>query len=257
MFELFLAELRQTWILFRRYPAESIGQIVILTSVFYGLFLSTRYIAGPNFQLGDRLESIIIGYVLWTLVNFALSNIAARLQIEAQTGTLEQIFLSQYGAVKVFLMRALADLTLEMLKIFSILVFIILLTGSHISFPPMLILPFTTVVLGAYGFAFIIASSALLLKRVQQLLFLFQIPLLLLLIAPTETWTGLGQIVAQLLPMTTGASLLRDLMARGESLNFTKFVIAFVNGGVYFFLGLLFFRVAERKAKRRGILSGY
>ena len=57
--------------------------------------------------------------------------------------------------------------------------------------------------------------------------------------------------------MCPGAELLRDLMARGESLNFTKLVIALVNGAVYFTLGLLLFRLAEREAKRRGMLSGY
>jgi len=57
--------------------------------------------------------------------------------------------------------------------------------------------------------------------------------------------------------MASGAGLLRDLMARGESLNYTKLAIAAVNGVVYFALGLLLFYLAERVAKRRGMLSGY
>ncbi|NEQ25246.1 MAG: ABC transporter permease, partial [Microcoleus sp. SIO2G3] len=44
MFELFLAELRRSWIQFIRYPTEAIGGVVITTSIFYGLFLSARYI---------------------------------------------------------------------------------------------------------------------------------------------------------------------------------------------------------------------
>lgn len=257
MFRLFLGELRQTWILFRRYPIESVGQIIILTSVFYGLFLGASYIVGSKFKLGDRLDSIIIGYVLWTLVNFSLSNIASRLQIEAQTGTLEQLFLSKYGVVKVFLMRALADLTLETVKILCILIVIVVLTGSRISFPLTSILPFSAVILGAYGFAFIIASLTLLLKRTQQLMFLFQIPLLFLLIAPVETWTGAMRILLQLLPMTTGVSLLRNLMAQGKSLDIMMLIIALINGVIYLTIGLLIFQVAQRKAKKKGILNGY
>ncbi len=257
MLELFFAELRCSWIQLRRYPIESIAQIIFTSSIFYGLFLGAGYIAGSSFQLGDRLDSIIIGYVLWILVNFVMANIAGGLQNEALTGTLEQLFLSRYGAVKVFLMRGLAYLTLEIIKIMIILIIIILLTDSRLFFPPILILPFITVLLGAYGFAFIIGSLALLLKRIQQLMPLLLFPLLFLLTIPTETWSGTPKLLAQLIPMTPGAGLLRDLMARGESLNLTTLIIAFINGTVYFAIGLFLFRVAEKEAKRRGILSGY
>ncbi len=257
MIELFLAELSRKWIEFRRYPVEAIAGIFIFSSVFYGLFLSARYIAGPSFQLGERLDSIVIGYVLWTLVSFILASIAGELQREAQTGTLEQLFLSRFGAVKVFLMRTLADLTLQIVIILSILFIIMALTGSRLSFPPTLLLPFATVLLGAYGFAFTIGSLALLLKRVQQLLLFIQFPLLFLLTTPTETWSGSAYVLTQLLPMTSGAGILRALMARNESLNLTHLTIACINGAIYFALGLLLFRLAEREAKRRGMLSGY
>ncbi|MBW4557021.1 MAG: ABC transporter permease [Trichormus sp. ATA11-4-KO1] len=257
MLELFLAELHRSWMMFIRYPLETVGGLFIYTSIFYGLFLSSRYIAGAAFQLGDRLDSIIIGYVLWTLVSFILGSLAGELQLEAQTGTLEQLFLSRYGATKVFLMRALAELILQIIQILSVLLIIMLLTGSRLDFPPTLLFPFVTVVLGANGFAFAMGSLSLLFKRVQQLLSLTQFPLLFLLTIPTESWTGSARILAKLLPMTTGASLLRDLMARGESLDLTMLLIAFINGTVYFALGLWLFRQAERQAKRQGIVGGY
>lgn len=257
MFELFLAEFRRKWIEFRRYSSEAIAGIFIYVLVFYGLFLSARYIAGPSFQLGDRLDSIIIGYVLWTLVLFVLQDIAGNLQQEAQTGTLEQLFLSRFGAIKVFLIRTLASLTLQMAIVLSILFIVMALTGSRLNFPPALLLPFFTILMGAYGIAFAIGSLALLLKRVLLLLAMLQFVLLFLLTTPIETWTGNLRILAQLLPMAPGAGLLRGLMARGESLNFTLLAVAFVNGAVYFAVGLLLFRFAEREAKRRGMLSGY
>jgi len=257
MIELFLAECRRSWIQFRRYPFEAVGGIVITTSIFYGLFLSTRYIAGPGLRLGDRLDSVIIGYVLWTLVLFIMLDIGAGLQYEAQTGTLEQLFLSKFGATKVFLTRTLASLLLQLVINLSILLLIVALTGSRLSFPPALLLPLVTVLMGAYGIAFTIGSLALLLKRVQQLLGIFQFALLFLLATPTETWTGAPRFLAQLLPMTLGAGLLRDLMARDESLDLTRLALAFLNGAAYLSLGLLIFRVAEREAKRRGMLSGY
>lgn len=257
MFELFLAEFKRSWIQFTRYSTEAIGGIIIITAVFYGLFVSARYIAGPNLQFGDRLDTIIVGYVLWTLVIFIMTDIAGNLQSEAQTGTLEQIFLSPFSAPKVFLIRALAGLMLQLLILSSILLSIIALTKSQLSFPPSLLLPLLTVLLGAYGLAFTMGSLALLLKRVQQLLGIFQFALLSLLTVPTETWTGPLRLVGLLLPMMPGAGLLRNLMARGQILDPITFAIALVNGAAYFTLGLFLFRWAEKETKRRGRLGGY
>ena len=257
MFELFLAEFRRRWIIFRRYPIEALAGIIIFASVFYGLFLSARYIAGPNFQLGDRLDSVIVSYVLWTLMTSILFDIGGQLQQEALTGTLEQVFLARYSAIQVFLTRSLANLTFQMIQVLGILFIITVLTQRSLNFPPTLVLAFVTVLLGAYGIAFILGSLSLLFKRVQQIIPLFQFPLLFLLATPTETWTGTGKLFAKILPMAPGAGLLRDLMARGEALNLTNLAIALLNGAIYFAMGLLLFRIAEYQSKRRGILSGY
>jgi ABC-2 type transport system permease protein len=257
LIELFLAELKRSWIQLIRYSTEAIGGIIITTSIFYGLFLSAQYIAGPGLQFGDRLDAVVIGYVLWTLVLFILSDIAGGLQNEAQTGTLEQLFLSPFNASTVFLVRAIASLTIQITLNISILLIIMTITGSQLSFPPSLVLPFITVLLGAYGLAFAMGALALLLKRVQQLLGIFQFALLFLLSVPTETWSGTGKVLALVLPMTAGAGLLRNLMARGMDLDWGQWAIALANGIIYFSLGLLLFRQAERETKRRGRLGGY
>ncbi|NET91028.1 MAG: ABC transporter permease [Kamptonema sp. SIO1D9] len=257
MLELFWAEFRRSWIEFIRYPMEAVGGIFVTTTIFYGLFLGAKYVAGASFTLGDRLEAIVIGYVLWTLVLFVINNTAIGLQHEAQTGTLEQIFLSPFGATTVFLVRAIASLILQLLIEVIILAIIIVLTGSKIEFPLILFLPLLTVLMGAYGLAFIMGALALLFKRVQQLLGLFQFTLLFLLATPTETLPKFGQFLFNLLPMTLGANLLRDLMARSESINWLELSSALVNGLIYLAMGLLIFRWGEREVKKRGNLSGY
>ncbi|NJM46898.1 MAG: ABC transporter permease [Alkalinema sp. RU_4_3] len=257
MLEQFLAELKRAWIQFRRYPGEAIGGIFIITSVFYGLFLSAKYIAGPGLNFGDRLDAVIVGYGLWTLVTFVLFDIAGNLQSEAQTGTLEQLFLSPWRASRVFLLRAIANLFVQMLLLSCIVTLIMTLTGRFLSFPITLILPLFAVLLGAYGLSFAMGALSLLLKRVQQIIAIVQFTLLFLLTAPTEEWTGVGRIVGFLLPMSGGAGVLRDLMARGGDLDWGRLGLALLNGVVYFSLGLGLFGWAERYAKRWGKLSGY
>ncbi|MBD2100110.1 ABC transporter permease [Leptolyngbya sp. FACHB-261] len=257
MRELLRAEFKRSWIQSWRYPSETIGGIVIATLIFYGIFLSARYIAGPSLQFGDRLDSIVVGYVLWDLVVLVMNDIAIGLQIEAQTGTLEQLFLSPFGAAKIFLARGLASLVLRLILTLSILLAILLLTGSRLAFPPSLLLPLAAVLLGAYGLAFLLGALSLLLKRIQQLLGIFQFALFFLLATPIETWTGPSRLLGLLLPMASGAGLLRDLMAREQALDVGQLALALLSGVGYFSLGLLVFTWAERQAKRQGILSGY
>lgn len=257
MLELLIGEFKRTWIQFIRYPAEVIGGIVIITSVFYGLFLSAQYMAGPSMGLGDRLDAVVVGYVLWTLVLYIVNDIAINLQAEAQTGTLEQIFLSPFGAPRVFLARAIASLALRLTLIVGILLILMGITGSRLQFPIALLLPMVTLLLAGYGLAFTMGACALIFKRVQQVLGVFQFALLFLIAAPTEEWAGAGRWLAYALPMLPSTGLLRDLMARGQPLNWSLLVVALINGLAYFALGLSLFRWAEQAAKRRGSLGGY
>jgi ABC-2 type transport system permease protein len=257
MIDLLIGELKRTWIQTRRYPAEVIGGVVILTTVFYGIFLSTQYIAGPAANFGERLDSVVVGYVIWTLVLYIVNDIANNLQLEAQTGTLEQVFLSPFGAPRVFLLRAIASLTLRLLLIGTVLAIIMATTGSRLAFPVILLLPLATLILSAYGLAFFIGSFALVLKKVQQVLGLFQFVLLFLLAAPSENWSGSAKVWANLLPILPSTGLLRDLMARGQGLNWGMWAIALANGLFYFTLGILVFRWAERYAKQQGSLGSY
>lgn len=252
---LFWAELKRAWIQYIRYPAEALGGILITTFFFYALFAGAQYVAGPASQFGKRLDAVVIGYVLWTLVIFVVNDIALNLQVEAQTGTLEQVLLSPFSAATLFLARACASLVLRFSIVVVILGVILLLTGSRLRFPPALVLPLVSVVLGAYGFSFLLGSAALIWKRIQQLLIISQFGLLFLLAAPTEEWPGSLKGLGQMLPMTAGAGLLRDVMVREAGLDPVRLAMALASGIFYFGLGLLAFRRAMRLAKRQGILG--
>ena len=257
MIDLLHVELKRTWIQFIRYPAEVIAGLIITTSVFYGLFLSARYMAGPGFAFGDRLDAVVVGYVLWSLNLYIINDIAIGLQSEAQTGTLEQVFLSPWGSPRVFFARAIASLALRFTLITGIVLILMAISGSRLSFPPTLLLPFLTLVMAGYGFAFIMGACALVFKRVQQILGIFQFLLLFLLAAPFEESTGIMQYLRFFLPMIPSTGLLRDLMARDLPLDWPTFGLALLNGLAYLGLGLLIFNWAEKMAKKRGSLSGY
>ncbi|MER3432093.1 MAG: ABC transporter [Leptolyngbya sp. ERB_1_1] len=257
MFELFVAQFKWSWIQYKRYAHEILGGIVALTVTFYGLFLSVGYIAGGSVRFGDRLDAVIVGYVLWSLVIFIMNGINATLQREAQVGTLEQLFISPFNITKVLLLRAVSDLILQTGLITVVLFIIMALTGRWLSFSPTLILPLTSVVLGAYGIAFAIGSLTLIFKTVQQIAGILNFSLLFVLTIPTESWTGVQRFLGFLIPMTTGAGVMRNMMARQAALDWVALGVALLNGLVYFSIGLLLFQWSERETKRRGKLGGY
>lgn len=257
MIEIFLAELRRQWIQQRRFAIDSIAGILGIAVAFYGFFLTTQYAAGPAAQFGDRLDAIVVGYTLWSLVTFIIADIAGGLQQEAFTGTLEQIFLSPFSPAQIFLARAVARLTITLTQIFGILLILMAVTGRMLSFSPMLLFPLITVILGAFGIALIMGSLSLLIKQVQQILGFLPFGLFLAMLVPVETWEMPARLVGWLLPMTPGAGILRDLMARNQELNWGTLAIALLNGGIYFAIGLALFKQAERIAKQRGRLGGY
>jgi ABC-2 type transport system permease protein len=257
MIDLLYAELKRTWIQLIRYPTEVISGLVITTAVFYGLFASAQYIAGPGFAFGDRLDAVVVGYALWTLVLYINNDIAINLQLEAQTGTLEQVFLSPFGAARVFLARAFASLVLRLVLLGAVLLMLMGLSGSRLAFPPLVILPLVSLLMASYGLAFLLGAAALVFKRVEQILGIFQFLLLFLLAAPLEEAAGAMQQLRFLLPMIPSTGLLRDLMARGVDLDWSIYGLALVNGLAYLGFGLWVFRWAEVTAKQRGSLSGY
>ncbi len=262
MLELFVAELRRTWIQFIRYPSEAFFGIFITIITFYFLFAGANYIAGPNAGLNsptgsERLEVLVVGYIVSILVISVLATTSTTLEQEASTGTLEQIFLSPFPSLTIFILRAIASLSLRLVIVTISLGAILLITGTQLQFPPLMILPLMTLILSAYGVAFAVAGLVLVVKRVSQVLGAVQFGLFLLLGSPVETMTGIGQTIAFLAPMTPSAGLLRDLMARDLPFNGSLFAIALLNALVYLGLGLFCFAYSERMAKQRGLLSGY
>ncbi|GIW33387.1 ABC transporter permease [Meiothermus sp.] len=255
MLQLITNEACRNLILFRRYLGESVASLVVLMLVFYGLFLGTRYMAGPTAQFGDRLDAMVVGFVLWTLILSSFAGLAQNLAEEAQTGVMEQVFLSSYPPTVVFLARCVSSVGFILLVNGAVLAALILLTGARIVLPLAVIPPVITILMASYGLGFALASLALRFKRVTQLVNLGQFALLFLVMTPFEHWQS--PVPGYVLPMAPGVGLTREVMAHGGSLDGSMMSAAALNGLVYLALGVWAFQVGIRKVKSQGLLSGY
>lgn len=258
MINLFLAELERRWRLFKAYPMEEVASTFIFAVFFYGLFLGASYMAGPAAaQFGQRLDAIVVGYVAWLLVIDAFQGIAAEVQNEAKTGTLQQLIMSPHGTRVVFLVRSVANLTVSVCVISCVLVLISLLTGSHVTFSPLVLLPVVTVIAGTLGLGFLIGALALTLKRVQILVGVFNFVLLFMVMTPLETMGMGAKISMAFLPLVEGVGMLRTMMAQGGTFETTSFLIATANSAIWLLVGLTVFRRAEDRSKRRGSIAAF
>ncbi len=257
MLRLVAIEFKRSLLMLRRYPMEMFGELVVITLIFYGLFLGARYVAGPAAQFGERLDALVVGYVLWTLTIFAIGDLSWGLMNEAREGTLEQVFLSPFGPIRVYLARNLAGLFVTLLFNGVVLGLLLALTGARLRFAPAALWPLLAALLAAYGLGYMLGALALYFKRIQAFLNLFQFVMLFLIVTPFEEFTGAGRLVGLALPVAPGAGVLRDLLARGAAPDAGALAVALVNGAVYLALGMALFAQAVRLTKRRGLLGGY
>ena len=257
MLRLAYAELKHNWIRFIRYPAEAIVMVITFVAVFLLLFLGVRYMAGPTSFIGERLDTIIVSYILFSLVLISVLSMGSEFQTEAETGTLEQVFMSPFGAVKVFFFRAFTGLFVKAAVAVASLFVVLIVTRRGLSFPIGILAPAFSVLLGAYGMGFMIGAVAVLYKRIQNVLQLVQFLMFFPLMVTVEAWQSPWRELGWLIPMSPGSWMLRDLMARNAAFDPWIFTVALLNGIFYCIIGALIFRMAESKAAREGRLSGY
>ncbi len=257
MFSLLLAEMRRSTTIFLRYPLEAVTSIVTITAIFFALFIGAHYIAGPGAQFGNRLEGVIVSYLLWSLTIFALGDMGWTIQMDAMTGTLEQVYLSPAGPVRVLICRAVSDIFVQ-ICITGVVFFVIKgVTHQHLRLTPEILPPLVVVILGTYGLGFILAGLTLVFKRIQNVLQLSQFAVLFMVAVPVEGWTGDMRVAGFFIPLAPGAGMIREIMSRDLPFNPHTFLAALCNGVGYFLIGVLLFKIADRVAKRRGLLGGY
>ena len=257
MLTIFLVELQRSWTTVRRYPLQAVSGALMTFLLFLALLAGIRYVAAPTAQFGDRLDNVIVGYVLWNTLVFAMGNISAGVQGEAQMGTLEQLFLSPWDGATVFLVRALAAQTVTLATNAVILCALLIVTGTTLHFPLALVYPIAAALAACYGLGLTLGAAALVFKRTGAVLQLSQFGLMALVVVPYESWSNKPALLTNALPLVPSAALLRDLMARGHSLDLPQLALAAVNGVAYLALGRVAFRWGERETKVRGSLGTY
>jgi ABC-2 type transport system permease protein len=192
-----------------------------------------------------------VGYLLWTFTLSAYNGLSFGLMEEAQTGTLEQVFLTPYGPIPLFLVRNLAGLLSQGLLVFLVALTLMTLTGARLAFAPGGDPPLPGGPFGRLRPGLRHGLPGPPLQACGPAPGAFPVP------PPLSSYKPQAKGAFLLLPLAPGAALAREMLATGTPLEPLGLLLAFLNSLAYFLLGLFLFRLAARRARRLGLLHGY
>jgi len=253
---LFKAMLKQEFILMRRYLFDTVGALVAIYILFLFIFFGARGLGGDVPEFGGTLDTIVIGFLVWTFALSAYSVLAQRMVREAQEGTLEQLYMSPFGFTWVCLFRIVGSFFRMLMFNIAILLLMMATTGRWLHLDVVSLLPLILLTLaGVYGIGFIMGGLALVFKRIESFVGIFQFALVGLIAAPIDRFP-----VLRYLPLAEGNRLIRQVMAEGLSLGTLPtgdLLLLVFNATFYFGVGLLVFNLLLKTAKKRGLLGHY
>ena len=230
---------------------------------FLLLFVGISFFMGGGELANEQLAWSMIGFTVWYYAVIAISNMSWNLREETQTGTLEQMYMSPAPMGVILLGRTLSTLIITTGMV--LLVALPLMAWLNFGIPMRWAgLPvFLLTLAGLYGFGFFIGGATLVFKQVDALSNLVQNLLLFFngSFVAVSQMPGWMERLSLLLPSTQGIIVLRNVLLEGQSLGAAwadgSLVALLMNSAIYFFGGLLVFRVCEYWAQRNGSLGQY
>lgn len=249
---LLAAEARMTWWSMKRYMFNTVSMVVVMYVIFIGMFWGVKSIAGPGMQEGS-LDSMVVGYVLWMSAMFALQGTGGIVLEESQRGTLEQLYLSPMGSELIFLSKAILATLFNFFFITVLLYLAMLTTGRYHSvnlpyFYGMLLLS----LLSLNGIGFMLGGIGLIHKRINAVYGILSFGMIGLMLLPVYPFTPYS-----LLPFLAGARTINMQITGNASFPLWWYLYIAANSGFYLGVGILVFRLFEKRARKLNKLGQY
>ncbi len=190
---------------------------LIMTGI---IFIGIGFFMGGGHLDQGQLASLLVGYVVFLYAPGVVSSMSSDLLNEAQTGTLEQIFMSPVSVPLLLIGRSFTTLILSTIEVLLFLIPALLILNIHIPMRWQGFVVFVITIAGLFGFGFIIAGASLVFKRVGALAVLLTQALLFLngTILSIDHFPAWLISIANNLPTTHGIILLRKTLLQSQSL---------------------------------------
>lgn len=260
---LLTAEVKRSWIEFKRYPVETVSTIIVLSMFFLGLVLGARSIAGARGPVTpEAAGGALVGFLMWFYGIAAVMGIAGDVTREAQVGTLEQVYLSPFGPPLILIFRQIASLFVVTIMIACIAGIGILATKAKLEWNLQQTVPLLLITMvGLYGLGLILGGMALVFKRIQNLLMIVQFALLFVTMAQVERTTGILRLFVSTFPLSHGTGMIRTISLGKTTLSKLisegQVTILILSSILYLLIGLAVYRILDSSARKRGLIGHY
>ncbi|MBI3661220.1 ABC transporter permease [Candidatus Acetothermia bacterium] len=252
--------MKKNFLIVWRYPFNLIAGLFSILMVFLVIFYGAKFVGGNNPNFGSTLEGIVMGFMLWSFIIFAFSDLTWDFIQEAQQGTLEQLYMSPLGFGWISACYVLTFLLINLTITLGMFFLMMAITGKWLHLDLLSLLPLMLLTIwGVYGFGFAMGGLALVFKQVQAVFQVFQFIWLLFIVAAQPSVMESFPVV-KFLPVTWGVHLIGRVLLDGQSLSaipVTDILILAINSAVYFALGYGCFKLLEGVARDKGLLGHY
>lgn len=242
-------ELRLKMFLARRYWLESVAAFLVIVGTFFGL-LHVVSAAGGMPLHSERLDGLILGFVLWMFAGAAYSSTSNEIAEEIRSRSLEQLCLGALPLWKILAIRAALNIAIGAFVLILSLTVIESMGREklHVLEPAI----FAIVLLAApalLGLGYMIAGVLLVMRKVEAVQLLVYPGLIGLVALPAYPLNVLSA-----LPFAYGASAAR-LATLGYSLSVQDFLLTGVNSLMWLSAGITVFVLFEARARRSGVMG--
>lgn len=252
---IFIAELYLSCLSKKRYTFDLVAGVInlLLFLIFIQLGIKSFDSSVENIFLDQKLSMLIMGFFSFMVISGSISHASSYVMDGARTGTFEQMILCPLG-VKTILLSSVAANSLINVLIAAAIIPCSMLICQHwfsINITQLLIL-LIPLWLASWGVGFIIASLAVILKKIHSFMNLIQFLVLSLMIIPSYPFNTYS-----LLPISPQAVTINKLLALKLPLSIPWAMYLYFNGMIYLIFGLFIFDYGVRYARHKGTLGQY
>lgn len=239
------------------YRVGLISDIIVMAV----LYLCCIYIGGANSigqyygtEPGDSKSLVLLGYLFWSFSVLIIGSTSNSIRQDTMRGTLEQKVMSVAPLQIIFVGDLITELLINVIVVGAVCIISTLFLKISIVFNLGAIITLIITIVGMYGIALVFGGIALVSKRISNLVYIFQ--LILLIVSNAVIQVPISHKFGDIFPLTMGIHIARNFMLNRqvymtEMLIFCSLCILWLVAGIIIFQRLL------HKTKTTGGLSQY
>lgn len=236
-------------------------------NIFF-MFLGILYTFSFNRQSKENIFILLFGMMIWYYGVHAIDLIAIIVEEEIELGTLQQLYMTKTSFITVLFNRIISQIIFDSIK--GIFVFILCLITFKIPFEFLVDLNwapiffiFILTISGLYGIGYAIAGLSLVFKQTLSIasscsnLLLFFTGITI----PFESLPTFAKYCSKLLPTYYGMECFKKVTLYDFTLKVVIMDIYFLKlialSGVWISIGIIIFKLSEKRMKREGTVNQY